>query len=240
MLENYHSVNTGYSDILFQSTDAQYTSQTATAIEKGWHIVTDYFQIAGSFPKVRAILVPNRNEFDRLVKDLLKVSIEYPSHPARIAQPQKTDIVLLSPAAYNQHSVFEYKPDYFERLIIHEMVHVAEELLSPDIEHTPRWWSEGLATYLSQQWKHETDVYSPVIEGIQSNAIPGLNEIESSIKLAYDWGWTLVKFIETRFGKSAVVKIVKTCADHNIIEKTNMSVTEFEHNWREWMLSASL
>jgi hypothetical protein len=133
--------------------------------------------------------------------------------------------------------VFEYKPDCFERLVIHEMVHVAEEYLSPDIEHTPGWWSEGLATYLSTQWKYEPDVYSPVNQGIASNKIPGLNDIATSRKLAYDWGWTLVRFIENHFGKHTVIKIVKTCTDQNIIEKINMSVTEFEYNWREWMRS---
>ena len=61
--------------------------------------------------------MPDRSEFDRLVTDLLGVEIEKPSNSGRIAQPQKTDIVFLSPSAFEQHSKYEYVLNDFRRMI---------------------------------------------------------------------------------------------------------------------------
>ncbi|TFH09281.1 MAG: hypothetical protein E4H08_06065 [Candidatus Atribacteria bacterium] len=58
-----------------------------------------YFHVRNVFPKVKVVLVPDRKEFDRLVRDLLRMEIEIPLHPAWIAQPQRTDMVVLSPSA---------------------------------------------------------------------------------------------------------------------------------------------
>ncbi len=54
------------------------------------------------------ILVTKRSEFGRLVRDWLKVDIEIPSHQARIAQAQRTDMVVLSPSATESHTTFWY------------------------------------------------------------------------------------------------------------------------------------
>jgi len=74
-----------------------------------------------------------------------------------MAQPQRTDLVVLSPSAYEQHSIFRYFLDEYRRLLFHEMTHMFEEYLAPAsaMEAVPRWWSEGLAVYLSGQWKYD-------------------------------------------------------------------------------------
>jgi hypothetical protein len=180
----------------------------------------------------------NRAEFDRLVRDLLRVEIEVPSHPARIAQPQRTDMIALSPSAYHSHSTFTYVPDQFGRLLIHELVHMVEEHLSPNIEASPRWWSEGLAIYLSDQWLHDDEFKTPALDGIAQRNIPGFHQIEMDTRLAYDWGWTVVRFIEHTYGKEMIVRIVRECTDGNVlsISMIGEETISLEARWMQWLL----
>ena len=197
--------------------------------------ITAYFNFSESFPKVRVVLVPDRKEFDRLVRELLHVEIEYPSDPARIAQPQRTYMVVLSPSAYERHSIFRYIPDDFRRLLIHELVHMVEEYLSPNIEALPRWWSEGLAVYLSKQWQYEDGFRKPVLEAIKENKIPQITQIRTDRNLAYDWGWTIVRFIENVYGREIILKIVKQCADGDILSLLNEKIDRLDLQWRNWL-----
>jgi hypothetical protein len=201
--------------------------------------ITSYFGIAQPFPTVRVILVTSRAEFDRLVRDLLRVEIEVPSHPARIAQPQRTDLVALSPSAYHSHSTFEYVPDQFDRLLVHELVHMVEEHLSPNIEASPRWWGEGLAVYLSQQWLHDAAFRTPALDGVAQRHMPGFSQIAADTRLAYDWGWTIVRFIEQTYGKDMIVRIVKGCSDGDVFSMAGEERAGLETRWMVWLLDES-
>ncbi|MFU8796546.1 MAG: hypothetical protein ACNA7X_04550, partial [Dehalococcoidia bacterium] len=187
---------------------------------------------------IRAILVPSRREYDRLVVDLLGVDIEVPSNPGRVAQPQRTDIVFLSPSAYRQHSTYSYDADEYRRLVFHELVHVFEEHLSPDIEAAPRWWSEGLAAYLSGQWRcaDRFRFRQPVLEGITLGHVPRISEIEADVQLCYAWGWTLVMFIEKAYSRDTVVRIVRECDDGDVLSTLGEDPHAFEKGWQRWLL----
>lgn len=236
MLDNYQTLGTPQFEIRYAEEDIRYAQDTLAVLCKALPAVTYYFQVSESFPKVKAVLVPNRNEFDRLVRDLLRVEIEVPSNPARVAQPQRTDMVLLSPSAYESHSVRRYVPDEFERLLIHELVHVAEEYLTSDIEESPRWWSEGLAVYLSGQWRHDDEFRKAALDGIVENQMPSFRQIEASTKLAYEWGWTIVRFLESVYGRDAIVRIVKECSGGAVFSVIGEDAGSLEKHWRGWLL----
>jgi hypothetical protein len=185
---------------------------------------------------MRAILAPNREEYIRLVKEFLRVDTEWASKPSRIAQPQRTDLVLLAPCAYLTDSIYKYSAEEYKRLIFHEMTHMFEEYLTPDMGTTPRWWSEGLATYLSEQWKYEEESRIPVISGCKSKRIPDFNEIEKDVTLSYQWGWTIVMFIEHTYGKEMILKIVRERDNGNVFEIVGENIEIFEKRWKEWLL----
>ena len=236
MLDNYLILGNEKIEIRYISGEIVFAKEAFDALEQGLPAISAYFNVSQPFPLVRVVLVPNRDEFDRLVRDLLQIKIEVPSHPARIAQPQRTDMVLLSPPAYAKHSVFQYKRDEFARLVVHELVHMVEEHLSPNIEMTPRWWSEGLAVYLSKQWMFEDDFRKPAAEGVRLNHIPRIEQIETSTALAYDWGWTLIRFMEETYGKSLLLKIVHTCRDGQVFAMIEDEISNFENRWRDWLM----
>jgi hypothetical protein len=234
-LNNYLRLGDEKVEIMYVEGEREFAQESFDTLGNALSIVTSYFSIAEPFPKIRAVLVRNRNEFDRLVRDLLHVEIEFPSNPARIAQPQRTDMVVLSPSAYENHSIFKYIPDQFRRLLFHEMVHMVEEHLSPNIEASPRWWGEGLAVYLSGQWLNDDEFRKPALDGIAQNDIPGFHQVEAERRLAYDWGWTIVRFIESAYGKEMILRIVKECPDGNVFSVIGEEAGCLEKRWRDWL-----
>ncbi len=237
MLDNYLTLENAQFEIRYVEGEHRFAQEALGILSTALPSITSYFLLSNPFPKVRAVLVTHRNEFDRLVRDLLRVEIEVPSHPARLAQPQRTDMVVLSPSAYASHSIFTYIPAQFRRLLIHELVHMVEEQLTPDMEASPRWWSEGLAVYLSEQWRYEDEFRKAALDGIAQNNIPGFRQIEAERTLAYDWGWTIVWFVESAYGRHMIVRVVKECADGNVFSVLGETATSLETRWRNWILA---
>ena len=211
--------------------DERYADITLRSLKRALKKHLEYFALE-DIGDIWAILVPTRKEYEHFVINRLGVNIEVPSNPARIAQPQRREMVFLSPSAYKEHSTFTYNESDYKRLVVHELTHVFEEHLSPDIEATPGWWGEGLAAYLSGQWKHEEAYYRPVNEGIKSNEIPSFEDIKENYKFWYDWAWTIIMFIEESFGREMINWIVRECADDNPLIFTGLSESELEEEWR--------
>jgi hypothetical protein len=235
MLKNYLWFNDEKIKVGFTEKDRKFAKETSVALKKAIKLLSEYFLLKKSFSPVRAVLVPNRKEYDRLVKELLKVDIEQPSDPSRIAQPQRTDLVLLAPSAYSTDSIYKYSEKEYKRLLIHETTHMFEEHLSPNMEKSPRWWGEGLAVCISEQWKYEDEFIPPVMEKIKNKNIPTIKEIQKSVKLAYQWGWTIVKYIEHLYGQKMILDIVTNCDDGNVIEITGKTIKDFEKGWGKYL-----
>jgi hypothetical protein len=159
-----------------------------------------------------------------------------PSHPARIALPQGTNLILLSPRAYVPGK-YRYTPEGLERLIGHELTHIVEEHLSPNIEALPRWWSEGLAMHLSGDW---VDELPHVKKETAAGRIPALAEMQDgavvdvSVRLCYQWGWTVVRHIESAHGRAGIRRIVEQCADGDVLATLGEEPATFEREWRGW------
>jgi hypothetical protein len=218
--------------------DQAFVAVTLGGLHKGAALLTDYFDLHGRFPSVRTILVPDRGEFDRCVAEVLRVEIEVPSHPARIALPQGTNLVLLSPRAY-EPGRYRYTPEGLERLIGHELTHIIEEHLSPNIEALPRWWSEGLAMHLSGDW---VDELPHVSKETAAGRVPALAEMQDgavadvSVRLCYQWGWTVVRHIESVHGPAGIRRVVERCADGDVLATVGEDPGSFERGWREWLV----
>jgi hypothetical protein len=238
MLDNYEVLEDAQVEVRYVRLQREYAELTHATLKNAIKGLSEYFGLRDVFPRPRAILVPDRSEFDRLVAGLLGVDIEGPSDPGRVAQPQGTDIVFLSPPAFEEHSTYEYDPDDFRRMVWHELVHVVDEYLTLDIEETPRWWSEGLAVYLSDQWGHDSQFKfrNAAIDCIEDKSVPDIREIQQSVSLAYDFGWTIVKFIEDTRGRESIVRAVRDAMKGDIFGALGVDIDTIEQQWKEWML----
>ncbi len=235
MLDNYLWFSKDYIEVGYTRKDIAFVEETYNALKKACISLSLYFRLKEKFPSIRAVIVPGRNEFDRLVKELLKVDIETPSRPGRIAQTQRTDLVILSPSAYKKDSIYEYCPDEYGRLLFHELTHIFEEFLSPEIEVQQRWWGEGLAIYLSEQWKYEDEFRELVLKGLKNKQIPKFKEIQEDVRLSYQWGWTIVKYIEELYTPGMIVRIVKECEDGDVFNILGKDIKGFEKDWKIWL-----
>ena len=237
-LRDYLQIADHRVDIRFQERDRGFAQQTAVTLRMGIEQLIEYFELDSPLPRVRAFLSHDRAAFDKLVADILHVEIERPSNPSRIAQPQRTDIVLLSPSAYAGQSDYEYEPGDFDRMVYHELVHVFEEHLSPDIEASQLWWSEGLAVYLSDQWRHASQFgfREPVLQAIREGKAPAFADILQDLSLAYAFGWTLIRFIEQTRGKAAIVRAVRQVDDGNVLGELDEDPAQFGRAWQQWLL----
>lgn len=223
------------------SEDQPFVAATLAGLLKGAALLADYFDLRGRFPSVRTVLVPDRGEFDRCVAEVLRVDIEVPSHPARIALPQGTSLILLSPRAY-EPGRYRYTPEGLERLLGHELTHIVEEHLSPNIEALPRWWSEGLAMHLSGDWVDELPHVSketaacriPALAAMQDGAVTDV-----SVRLCYQWGWTVVQYIEAKYGRAGIRRVVEQCADGDVLNALGVAPAILERAWREWLAGFS-
>ena len=238
----YHSLVDGSIVVEYAEKDLSYAREALDYVSDAILILDGYFDCADQLPPIRTTLVPNRSEFDRCVRDVLGVEIEVPSSPVRIGQPQRNELVLLSPRAYEKE-FHTYSPEDFRKLVLHEMTHVVEEHLSPNIEALPRWWSEGLGLFLSQHWKEEL---THVLEAIGLKRIPSIADMQDgavtdpSVRLCYRWGWTIVAHIHVVRGRDAVVKVVRECEDGDVFGTLGSQPEALEAEWRRWLFAMDL
>jgi hypothetical protein len=132
-----------------------------------------------------------------------------------------------------------YSPEGYGRLIGHELAHIVEEWVSPNIEAVPRWWSEGLAMHLSGDWLEELP---HVVRETAAGRIPALAEMQdgavadASVRLCYQWGWTVVRCIEATLGRAAIQRVVEQCADGDVLATLGKDPVAFELGWRVWLV----
>lgn len=235
LLDGYRHMTCASKNAFYVDPDGRNALFAAQCMYDTEPMVRKFFGGDYRFDESAVILANKRDDFDFLVEFLLKVEIEKPSNPARIAQTQRNLIVMLSPDAYCDQSVYRYDKDNFKRLVMHELVHVHEEHLSPCIEVSPRWWSEGMAVYCSGQWKYEDDFRNPVIVGIANGSLPTLHEVIENPRLAYDWGWTVVMMIELIYGSEAIGRIVRECSDGDVFSCLGCDAVSMGNKWLKWL-----
>jgi hypothetical protein len=239
----YESIGRGRAAVEHLPVDLDFAQAALDAIRDAMHALEAHFGLGEDALSVRCILAPDRAEFDRCVRDVLGVEIESPSHLARVGMHQRNDLVLLSPRACDPRFAV-YSPDGFKRLVFHEVVHIMEEHLSPDIEAVARWWSEGLAIYLSDQWREPRETQR-VLEAIEEGRVPSMAEMggdsawgSRAARLPYVWGWTIVMYVEQVHGRDTVRRAVKDCADGDVPRALGVEPDRFECAWRSWLVAA--
>ncbi len=241
VMSNFETLRSDRIQVRYRRADAALAADTMETLKHAAVSLAAYFQLTGSLPRIRAFLAADRDAFDHLVADRLRVEIEHPSDPRRIAQAQKGDMVLLSPSAYETHSAYRYVPDDYRRMVRHELVHVIQEHLSPGIEQSPLWWDEGLAVYLSGQWqvRGQFRFRESVEEHLRDGRMPLLPDVLDRRELAYAFGWTLVRFIEQHMGRDIIVHVVKTMKDGDVLSAITGDPERFHMAWTAWLQSGA-
>lgn len=223
--------------VYYSIEDETFIKETLTGLKQSYLKLFKYFKLKNEQGfSVNAYLATNRKEYENLVINLLKVDIKVPTRKSVIAQPQGSNLILLTPLAYEVDSIYEYSIEDYQRLLYHEITHMFQEYISPDMENLPRWFTEGMAIYLSMQWKYEDEFKGPVLKSITERNVPTFKEINENIVLSYIWGWTLIKYIVDIYGNEEVIKILTNWSNESIFDYIDVNHNIFENNWRDWVL----
>ncbi|MFC1706492.1 hypothetical protein ACFL59_06665 [Planctomycetota bacterium] len=151
---------------------------------------------------------------------------------------------LLSPAAWPSEAVPEllgedgrYDPAIYLRLLVHETVHMVEEDISPRdaMDARPEWFSEGLAVYLSEQFCTERDMIGGMLADLEKGSLPALSGMCGPA--AYLWGWTVIRFLERRFGWKRIVTVLR---GGNTADILNCFGDALEPAWRHETASEAM
>jgi len=57
-----------------------------------------------------------------------------------------------------------------------------------------------------------------------------------SVRLCYQWGWTVVRYIESTHGRGDIRKVVEHCADGDVLAVLDADPAALERAWREWLV----
>ncbi|MCK5071810.1 MAG: hypothetical protein KAQ98_00175 [Bacteriovoracaceae bacterium] len=230
------------SRVIYPKDEDNIAEQTYQSFKLGINKTLQYFNLNIKLPLFNIFIVPNRKEYDSFVAHLTSI----PTSKGRVGQPQLVDLYLLSPLAYKTdadefyiNKDGSYNEQIYKRLVIHESVHMIEELISPkdSMEVRPLWWSEGLAVLISEQYRLDSDIIEYMRKDLFNKQLPRIQMLEGVS--SYTWGWSLVKFCIDNFGIDKIIKIMKETCDKDIIQYLNITESELEKKWHESILKTS-
>lgn len=118
------------------------------------------------------------------------------------------------------------------QVVIHEFTHLVVDTMTAS--EIPTWLDEGIALYEAEQ--------SPVPQVVASQAetaFPNIADLHfnsgTDTGIVYAFSYTVVEFIVQEYGYDYLVKLVTAAGDFEAV--FNLSETEFQQAWREFVMS---
>ena len=228
--------------VIYPENENILAKQTYENFAQGINKTLEFFDLDINLPLFNIFIIPSRKEYDSFVSHLTAT----PTDKSRVGQPQLEDLYLLSPNAYptdadkfylNKNG--SYDKDIYNRIVVHEAVHMIEEFISPkdSMEVRPSWWSEGLAVLVSEQYKLDSDIVKRLEKDLISGQIPKIKDLDGAN--AYIWGWSVIRFIIENLGTDKITYIMKETCDADIFKYLQTTEIEFEKKWRKFALNTT-
>ena len=197
--------------------DLDLVDAVVSNLDAGISRIESVFATKADIPFINFFLCPSRLVFDEFLRVITKI----PTDATRIGTPQGHDMYILSPKTYRAdapHYGRQNPPYYdvvdFRRIVIHELVHLWEELSSPKgaMEAEEDWFSEGMAMYISEWYLDEKErrrLESDYSQGI----IPKPEEL--SEERNYTWGCVLFEFLLKELGPAPLLEMIRETNHQN-------------------------
>ena len=162
-----------------------------------------------------------------------------PSWSAGVAYPSLNLIILKSPRAIKRGHID------LEKVLKHELTHIAVGRAFQGREEVPRWLDEGLAMYESREWN--VSRVSSIMYAVLTKSLIPLSEITHTfphhvnrVKLAYAESFYLVSFLLNKHGKDSFHEFIRQCSRGKSLEDALRNVyamrwEEFEDAWHAYL-----
>lgn len=212
--------------LFFRSENARAAGNLLTVVEREYERVTD---MIGYRPreKIHLYLAGDRVEFERLTSGAI------PEWGIGAAVPARNRIVLIASGGDGNRQ-------NLRQILAHELSHIVLGR-ALGTARAPRWLDEGLAMYISHEWKMGQSVL--VARALLFHSLIPLDEIsrvntfgQPRANLAYAESFLAVAFIVERFGEDALQRLVGELAssgDMDLAMGISLGVTyrEFLQQW---------
>ena len=186
----------GNVQVSFRAGDAGLARQAAAAMEEAATRIRAKLGIAFDRP-VRARIVRGRDEFNRLIGERM------PDWAMAAALPP--DGIVVDAAKVTPDS-----EDNLRLTIIHEATHLALDSLDAPPRRLPRWFHEGVATWVSGA-EHFSADWGAFTLAVAQNALPKLASLEESFpaaagqaNIAYLASASFVRYVVRMRGEEAI------------------------------------
>ncbi len=224
---NWSRVESSIFNIYFTRSDKNIVGKFSALIEAEYEILTA--QINVKFTKtVHIFLSPSEQVFHELTGNFI------PDWGEGVADAAQSLIVLKSPN-------FSKNPARFAKVVRHELIHVlVGQSLDPS-QNIPKWFSEGVAIYFSY------DEYfsggKAISKALFSHSIIPLDEIDELLNfqsaqasLAYEQSYSVILYLEDKYGFASIVQIVQELKQGKTFKQTVLDVYgedlyDIEYNW---------
>jgi hypothetical protein len=181
------------------------------------------------------VLASDRVAFDRDVRTTLGYSLHRsPSRPSLVAVSARGCTVLLSPRAYLTDSSYRFDPASFDLLLAHEAAHLYHFRANPRYRDAPPLLVEGLAVFLSGQFRRLDEFRRPVLAARALGQWPVPADLLDDPRAAYLWGWTVVGTLDAA-GGPALLRALLAAPDPLPDLKRRLTDPSFPARWKAWL-----
>lgn len=156
-----------------------------------------------------------------------------------VASGTASKLTLLSPRVWRTEAC-EHNPEDekdTQLVMTHEMVHVFHGQISPNPNFEGMddigWFAEGVATYASGQL--EAGKLASPREAIEKGKAPAELEKAWSGKYRYGVSGSLVKFIDAKFGRKTLLRLLKSTNEKELLEVLKISENELLSGWKDFV-----
>ena len=158
-----------------------------------------------------------------------------------VASGTAAKLTMLSPRTWKQEAC-EHNPDdaaATQLVITHELVHVFHGQHNPnpnfDGMDDVGWFVEGLATYASGQLDGAKT--KGAREAVEQGKAPAELEKFWSGKYRYGISGSIVKYIDAKFGRRTLLKMLKGTNEKELLGTLNLSEAELLAGWKDYVLN---
>lgn len=148
-------------------------------------------------------------------------------------------LILLSPRVWATEAC-EHDPEdarHIQDIITHELTHVYHGQRNPSDDFAGAeglaWFIEGLAVQVAGQL--DRDRLSDPAEAVKAGAIPTQLEDAWSGEYRYGVSGSLVRFIDERFGREVIVRMLPLTTEEEVLSLLGWSEAELLENWTAWV-----
>jgi hypothetical protein len=136
---------------------------------------------------------------------------------------------------------------YTQRTLYHEYSHALIHEIARD--NVPLWFNEGFATYQEYRQSREHFKYRQLSSNPPPKHVRNLEDVSAMFRdtddrnearLAYEYSYSLVKFLEERFGLISLKRILKETGRTSSFEKAvetelGRSLDSLQFSWENWV-----